>query len=438
MTSPDFFAVFREGFRRFERHIHVSDFGRDLLSARRALAEQKPPATNSALGPQRPIRVLHLLTAIGHGGAETWLLNMLKQFDRNECAMDFCLKLPEAGVLSHRAIERGAMVHNVPLTPTHIGYIRGLERLLADGKYDIVHSHEAVYSGVGVWVARRMNVPVVCTFHHWRTPPQTPFTRHPLVRPVRAVYGYLSKRYAIEHADAVTALSNKVISHIVPDWKRKAKCRLLSLSTAIPQRATTEERLALRRELGLAEDAPLIVHIGRFIEQKNHDGLIDVFKGVLREVPDAKLLLLGQGPLKDPVLQRIEREGLAGSALFLGLREDVPKLMACSELCLFPSRDEGFGLVPLEANAAGIPVVGSDIPGLDEAVEDGVTARLFPLHDIAGMTRASVEFLRDPTLRARFGDAGRARVEAQFSHEASAAKMLALYKDVLAARAHER
>lgn len=400
------------------------------------MAEEKPTQHQAATA--RPIRVLHLLTAIGHGGAETWLLNMLEQFDRAECAMDFCLKLPEAGVLSHRATERGAAVHNVPLKPTHVGYIRGLERLLANGKYDVVHSHEAVYSGIGVWVARRMNVPVVCTFHHWRTPPQTRFTRHPLVRPVRAVYGYFSKRYAIEHADAVTALSNKVISHVVPEWKSKPKCRLLSLSTTIPPRATSDERAALRRELGLHESTPLVVHIGRFIEQKNHHGLIDVFKGVLREVPDAKLLLLGQGPLKDEVLARIEREGLSSSVLFLGLREDVPRLMACSELCLFPSRDEGFGLVPLEANAAGIPVVGSDIPGLDEAVEDGVTAKLFALHDIAAMTRASVAFLRDPALRAQFGEAGRARAEAQFSHKASAAKMLALYRDVLSARGRPR
>jgi glycosyltransferase EpsF len=382
----------------------------------------------------RPIRVLHLLTAIGHGGAETWLLAMLRQMDRRECAMDFCLKLPEAGVLQHLAIEQGAQVHNVPLRPTHVGYVRGLERLLRAGEYDLVHSHEAVYSGVGVWVARRMGVPVVCTFHHWRSPPQTPLTRHPLVRPLRAVYGYFSKRYAIDHADAVTALSRKVIGTLVPGWQRDPRCRLLSLSTATQPSATEQERRALRDELGLDPAAPLVIHVGRFIEQKNHHGLLDVFSRVLAEVPDARMLLLGQGPLKEEILREIEQRGLSRAVLFLGLREDVPRLMAASDLCLFPSRDEGFGLVPLEANAAGVPVVGTNIPGLDEAVEDGVTARLFALDDVAGMARASVEFLTDPALRARFGEAGRARAEQRFSHAASAAKMLALYRDVLAGR----
>jgi glycosyltransferase EpsF len=382
----------------------------------------------------RPLRVLHLLTAIGHGGAETWLLNMLRQMDRAECAMDFCLKLPEAGVLQHLAFEQGAKVHNVPLRPTHVGYVRGLERLLRSGQYDVVHSHEAVYSGVGVWVARRLNVPVVCTFHHWRSPPQTPLTRHPLVRPIRAVYGFFSKRYAIDHADAVTALSRKVISHLVPNWQSDPRCRLLSLSATIPPRATEDDRRAVREELGLAECAPLVIHAGRFIEQKNHHGLLDVFALVLREVPTAKLLLLGQGPLKDEVLARIERDGLGESVRFLGLREDVARLMSASDLCLFPSRDEGFGLGPLEANAAGIPVVGTSIPGLDEAVEDGVTAKLFALDDVRGMARATVQFLQDPALRARFGAAGRDRAERQFSHAASAQKLLALYRDVLARR----
>jgi glycosyltransferase EpsF len=380
------------------------------------------------------VRVLHLLTAIGHGGAETWLLNMLRVMDRAECAMDFCLKLPEAGVLQHLALEQGASVHNVPLRPTHVGYVRGLRRLLVGGRYDIVHSHEAVYSGIGVWVARTMNVPVVCTFHHWKTPPQTPLTRHPVVRPVRAVYGYFSKRYAIEHADAVTALSRKVISHLVPDWQSDARCRLLSLSTTIPPRATESQRRALRAELGLPEDALIVIHAGRFIEQKNHDGLLEVFKRVLRAVPTARLVLLGQGPLKEQVLDRILREGLSGSVLFLGLREDVPRLMACSDLCVFPSRDEGFGLVPLEANAAGLPVVASNVPGLDEAVVDGVTARLFSLSDIDGMARASIEFLENPSLRRQFGDAGRARAEREFSHTASAEKLLALYRELLARR----
>ncbi|MDP3278763.1 MAG: glycosyltransferase [Deltaproteobacteria bacterium] len=384
------------------------------------------------------MRVLHLLTAIGHGGAETWLLNMLREMDRSECAMDFCIKLPEAGTLKHLATDQGATVHEVVLRPSHVGYIRGLEKLLRSGQYDIVHSHEAVYSGVGVWVASRCNIPVICTFHHWRTPPQTKLTRHPLVRPARAIYSYFSKRYAIENATYVTALSRKVMGHLVPNWRNDPRCRLLSLSTKIPPRVSEEERRTVREELGFGPADPMIIHIGRFIEQKNHHVLLDVFTQVLRELPDAKLILLGQGPLKDEILQRITREGLNESVKFVGLREDVFQLMSCSDLCLFPSRNEGFGLVPLEANAAGVAVVASRISGLDEAVEDGVTARLFDLDDISSMTRVTIDLLRDPFERHRLGEAGRARASREFTHKASAEKLRQIYRDAIALHARGR
>lgn len=381
----------------------------------------------------RPIKVLHLLTALGHGGAEIWLLNMLKQVDRAECAMDFCLKLPQAGKLEHVATDQGAQVFHVPLRPTHVGYLSGLRRTLIDGRYDLLHSHEFVYSGLGVAVANALKLPVVCTFHHWQSPPETPLTRAPVLRQLREVYGKVSLGYSLSHATTLTALSRKVMSHLIPDWQRRDNCRMLRLSASIPPLASPQARDALREQLGFGADDPVLLHVGRFIEQKNHGGLLDVFARVRAEIPAAKLILLGQGPLKDQVLARVERDGLAGSVRYLGLRDDVAALMTASDVFLFPSLDEGFGLAALEANAAGLPVVGSAIDGLDEAVVDGQTARLFPVHDAVAMARATIELLTDRDARDAMGDAGRARAERDYSHAASARALVEVYRETLRA-----
>jgi glycosyltransferase EpsF len=380
------------------------------------------------------VRVLQLLTALGHGGAEIWLLNMLRQMNRAECAMDFCLKLPQAGKLEHVAIELGAKVFHVPLRPTHVEYLVGLTRLLRTGAYDVVHTHEFVYSGLGVAIAKAVGVPIVSTFHHWQSPPETRLTRTPILREMRDLYGKANVAFTKANATILTALSRKVMTHMIPDWRERSNTRMLSLSAGIPPLATEEDRRRFRRDNGMNEGDLVVLHVGRFIEQKNHTGVLDVFANVRARVPSAKLVLLGQGPLQQQILGRIEREGLSPSVRFLGLRDDVPAIMTQSDVFLFPSRDEGFGLAALEANAAGLPVIGSAIDGLDEAVVDGSTARLFAVDRVDAMADAVVELLLDRSRREALGHAGRERAEREYSHAASAQKMMTVYREALSGR----
>lgn len=378
------------------------------------------------------MRVLHLLTAIGPGGAEVWLLNMLRTMDRRECAMDFCLKWPEAANQSHVAVELGAQVHVNRLGPTHVGYVTGLRRILREGRYDVVHSHEFVYSGIGVWVARRLGLPVVCTFHHYLSRPEASFLRVPGLREMRAAYGKVSLAYAMRNATFVSALSRKVTTALWPSGAPQ-NYRRLTLSSDLPAPLDERQRAAVRRDLGVEPDARLILHVGRFIEQKNHAGVLDVFSRVFAREPQARLLLLGQGPLRDEVLARVRALGLTDAVRYLGTRNDVQRIMTASDVFLFPSRDEGFGLAALEANAAGLPVVGANVAGLDEAVENDVTARLHAVDDVDSMASSVLDFLRDDELAARFGGAGQHRARTEYSHEAAARRLRALYEECLRA-----
>jgi glycosyltransferase involved in cell wall biosynthesis len=377
------------------------------------------------------MRVLHVLTALGHGGAESWLLNLIEPLKRRGVELGFQLKASELGNREEIARGLGCSTYHVRMGWPPWAYVRDMSRIVRDDHYDIIHTHEFVHGAAPVLAAKLAHVPSVATFHHWVFDAQTPLTRRTPIRQARRVYGELSFRYAKRNADVISTLSRAVIRRIDPRLERDPRFHRLHLSVDIPPVPTDAERAVVRRELGLDAGAKLVVHVGRFIEQKNHDGVLDVFDKVYAQMPEARLVLCGVGPLRDAVLERASRMRCAKAVVYAGLRDDVPRLFAASDVLLFPSRDEGFGLVALEANAAGIPVVGSRVDGLEEAVEDGKTALLLPLHDVIGMSEATLELLRSPDLARTLGTAGRDRAATEFSHEKSAEELFQLYKQVL-------
>ena len=373
------------------------------------------------------MKVLHLITWLVPGGIEKWLLSMLEEMPRNECAMDIACKGMSVGPLATDAEATGARVLHCPLTPAHAGFARQLKAILREGKYDIVHNHLANYSGFGTWICQKEGVPVIASYHNTQFAPQT-WTRRAGLRQLRDLYSQRSVRYALQKSQYVTGCSEAVLESLKTYSPREANWQVLPYGVEVPPVATENERTNLRIELGWPADALVVLHVGRFIEQKNHVGLLEIFERVSKEVPSARLLLVGEGPLQSQIESVIVERGLTGRALCVGVRNDVPHLMSRSDLFLFPSVHEGFGLVAIEANGAGLPVVASRIPGLTEAVSDE-TARLHSPHDYDAMTASTLTLLRDPALRARLGQAGRARVSRQFTRPASAENLLRLYRE---------
>lgn len=373
------------------------------------------------------IRVLHLVTWLERGGLETWLLSMLQAIPRAMVHMDFCCKGPSVGTLAGTAERWGAQVFHCPLRPDHLGFVGGLRRLIREGGYDVVHNHLEAYSGVGAWVGRGAGVPVITSFHNTEFPPQT-WTRLPGLRELRGVYASVSRRCAVRWSRYVTGCSRAVLMQVAPR-ARRAGARVLYYGVDPGQPATGAERDALRREMGWPPGSPVIVHVGRMVAQKNHQGLLDVFHRVTRAMPEARLLCVGDGPLRAAVERRIAREGLGGQARCVGVRSDARDLLGRSDVLLLPSRHEGLGLVALEAGAVGLPVVGSRIPGLDEVVLDGETGALHAVEDVDGLAGSVLAILRDVEAAGRLGAAGRRRVGDHFSIQASAERLAGLYRE---------
>ena len=107
------------------------------------------------------IRVLHVITSFNRGGIETWLLSMLREIPRSKCQMDVCCKGADIGPLASLTEQAGVKVISCRLGPAHVGFAAKLQRILKEGKYDILHNHLEAYSGFPVWVAHQVQIPVI-------------------------------------------------------------------------------------------------------------------------------------------------------------------------------------------------------------------------------------------------------------------------------------
>jgi glycosyltransferase involved in cell wall biosynthesis len=180
--------------------------------------------------------------------------------------------------------------------------------------------------------------------------------------------------------------------------------------------------------------APVVGAIGRLVPQKAMHVLIAATPALLEAHPALRVLIVGDGPLRADLEARAARLGVAHAVRFAGYQEDVVSAYAAMDVFVLPSRDEGFGLVFLEAMAVGVPVVGTRVIGSEDAVEDGVTGLLVPYADPAALAAAVRGILASPDLAGRLRDTAAERVRRVYSREQCAARVEELYRELLEAR----
>jgi glycosyltransferase involved in cell wall biosynthesis len=153
-----------------------------------------------------------------------------------------------------------------------------------------------------------------------------------------------------------------------------------------------------------------LLTVGRLVEQKGHRHLLETFRQIRERRPDARLTIVGDGPLRDALQRQARALGIDGVTRFLGFSLDTPALLDTADLFCFPSLWEPQGLAVLEAQAIGVPVIASAVDGITEAVEDGVTGRLVPPADPSAMAQAVLDLLPDREQRRRLAQTARARI----------------------------
>lgn len=191
------------------------------------------------------------------------------------------------------------------------------------------------------------------------------------------------------------------------------------------------DRAAFRREFGFDDDALVVGVIAQLIRRKGHRHLFEVLPRLRAAHPQVRVLLFGQGPLRGELETRVDREGLSPIVHFAGFRDDLSDWLGGLDIVAHPADREGLGISLLQAQAAAVPVVATRAGGMPEAVQHDVTGLLVPPGDVAALGEALHRLLDDAALRRRMGEAGRARVLAEFSVDAMVDGNLEVYREVL-------
>lgn len=195
------------------------------------------------------------------------------------------------------------------------------------------------------------------------------------------------------------------------------------------------DREQTRRSFGFSDDTTVCMSVGRLDEQKGCDLLTAAIPKLLRSHPNTHFVWAGEGPLRAKLLHDADVMGVAGRVHLTGRRTDIPQLLAAADLFVFPSRFEGFPFALLEAMAAAVPVVASDIPAVREAVGSGDAALLVPPDDVYHLRRGVAQALANSEGTRRRAQAASVRVQ-QFSKAEMARKTLDLLRASVQRPAH--
>jgi glycosyltransferase involved in cell wall biosynthesis len=375
---------------------------------------------------RRPIHILQVVGGMVRGGIETWLMQVLRHIDRDRFQIDFLVHNPLPCAYDDEIRALGSQIIICPLDRWRPWvYGAKFHQILREyGPYDIVHSHMHHFSGYVLRLAKQAGVPLCIAHSHNDTAMQ-----EAQASLYRRWYCRLTKGWIARYATVGLGASRKAMADLFgTEWETDPRWQILNYGIDLTPFHNFVDRVAVRAEFGIPGDAFVIGHVGRFVEQKNHQFLIEIAAEVAVREPKMRLLLLGEGVLQSEMRHRVWLRGLSDRVIFAGVRSDIPRLMrGAMDAFLFPSLHEGLGLVLVEAQAAGLPCVISDVVPEEADLVKPLVQRL-SLSQPASVWAEVLLQLRDATSAITGPDALFAIETSQFNIKASVKQWENIYQ----------
>lgn len=305
-------------------------------------------------------RVLHFFGCMNRGGAETLIINLYNHINRDAIQFDFVVQCNYKGEYDDLIESFGGRIFKLPTHKNLNLYIKELKKILINhGPYEVCHSHVFFFSGLNLLIAKKCGVPIRIAHSHTVNVGQNNTI-------IRSLYHNLMRLLIKKNATIMLGCSNEACFSLYGKNYFKDK-RVAVFKNAIDtDKFTSIQNYSIQNELGLSTDTKIVGHVGRFTSAKNHEKIIKVFVELLKLNDQIHLVLVGEGETKEQIVTMCKQHHIDGKIHFLGVRNDIPRLMKGFDAFLFPSHFEGLGLVLIEAQATGTPcLVSAQIP--DEA-----------------------------------------------------------------------
>ena len=313
-----------------------------------------------------PIRIGMIMGKWVGGGVEAVIMNYYRHIDRNKIQFDFICDEDSTDIPYDEIEKLGGKVIICPPYQKLFNYLKELKRIFKENKYRIVHSNLNALSVFPLYAAKKAGVQVRIAHSH-----STSNKKEWKKNIVKNILRPFSKEYATDFFACTEHAGRWLFGDKTFD---QGKVIVINNGIDINQYAYNEKvRNELRKELDYKDTDLVIGHIGRFVKQKNHEFIIDVFYKLHKENSNYKLMLVGQGPLMSEIKEKVNKLGLNGSVKFLGQRANANKYYQAMDLFLFPSLYEGLGMVMVEAQCSGLPCIASvEVPTIAR-VSDNVS-----------------------------------------------------------------
>ena len=363
------------------------------------------PVEHPPLPGPATVRVVEVLATGSNGGAQEHLYSLLTRIDRSRYETSV---VALSGGPAVRKLQRAGIPVLVIDEPDDAIAVGALAAHLATVRPDVLHNHMyraelvGTRAAIGLGEVGHRRPYVVSTVHSSR---------------VRSAEDREQLRRLTPHIDQLIAVSRSIERKIVHEGRDTTAVRMIYNGVDLERYDHQEPCCTLAEEYGMEPGSQIVGVVARLEPEKGHPTLLEAWPAVLREVPDAYLLIVGEGGRREELERQARDLRIAHRVVFTGRRDDVPAVTAALDVAVLPSYREAQGLTILEAMALSRPVVASNVGGIPEMIEDGVTGLLVQPRDPAALAAAIVRLLKDHSFADTLGRAGHDLVHDRFCIE---------------------
>lgn len=360
-------------------------------------------------------RILYIITRARRGGAQRHVLDLACSMRQH---FQVAVATGEEGFLTEACWKRAIPVYILPHLERQICPIADARafweilKLIQRLRPDLIHAHTFKAGFLGRLAGRVLGVPSIYTVHTW-------LFGTPAISRLWSALGAPCERVAAHWCERVIGVSEAGAS-LAHKHRIAPKSKVVTIHNGIPD---CSERANLH-----SDGSPVITMVACFTEVKEHHVLLRAFASI---VPGPRLRLIGDGPMRGSVEELAYELRIHDRVDFLGDRDDVPSLLASSDVFVLASKFEMFPISVLEAMRAGLPVIASDVGGVGEAIVHGETGFLVPSGSAPALAQALTQMLSNVDLRLRFGRAARQRFIERFLFAQQEERTRSVYLDVL-------